>query len=169
MGCPYLPHRLIAICDISADPNGSIEVMKECTTIDQPFVTYDAESDISHDRFLVTLVIWHLPIYGDVFAVYYIVYVREIIRQMWATIAMSYPSDIMFAMVNWHLTTDIWHLTLYATLLLLQLVITQNLDLHWCWNIIIFRCDIICCLFVQILQISYLIIILKIYIANSYN
>nr|SVE92224.1 EOG090X0141 [Megafenestra aurita] len=43
MGSPPLPHRLLAICDISADPGGSIEFMNECTTIDTPFCLYDAE------------------------------------------------------------------------------------------------------------------------------
>uniref|UniRef100_A0A6G1SHE1 Alpha-aminoadipic semialdehyde synthase, mitochondrial n=1 Tax=Aceria tosichella TaxID=561515 RepID=A0A6G1SHE1_9ACAR len=44
-GSPSLPHRLIAICDISADPGGSIEFMQECTTIDNPFYLYDAEEN----------------------------------------------------------------------------------------------------------------------------
>ncbi|KHN75471.1 Alpha-aminoadipic semialdehyde synthase, mitochondrial [Toxocara canis] len=52
-GCPTLPHRLIALCDISADPGGSIEFMRECTTIDKPFTIYDADfhqcSDREHD------------------------------------------------------------------------------------------------------------------------
>ena len=38
-----MPHRLIGICDISADPGGSIEFMNECTTIDEPFCLYDAD------------------------------------------------------------------------------------------------------------------------------
>merc|ERR1719336_1151510 len=42
-GAPSLPHRLLAICDISADPGGSIEFMNECTTIDEPFCLYDAD------------------------------------------------------------------------------------------------------------------------------
>lgn len=42
-GAPSLPHRLLGICDISADPGGSIEFMNECTTIDNPFCLYDAE------------------------------------------------------------------------------------------------------------------------------
>jgi len=42
-GAPVLPHRLLAICDISADPGGSIEFMNECTTIDEPFCLYDAD------------------------------------------------------------------------------------------------------------------------------
>uniref|UniRef100_A0A914VUB3 Saccharopine dehydrogenase (NAD(+), L-glutamate-forming) n=1 Tax=Plectus sambesii TaxID=2011161 RepID=A0A914VUB3_9BILA len=42
-GCPTLPHRLIALCDISADPCGSIEFMTACTTIDKPFKIYDAD------------------------------------------------------------------------------------------------------------------------------
>lgn len=42
-GSPRLPHRLLAICDISADPGGSIEFMNECTTIDEPFCLYDAD------------------------------------------------------------------------------------------------------------------------------
>ena len=48
-GAPSLPHRLLAICDISADPGGSIEFMNECTTIDNPFCLYDADrnKDIS--------------------------------------------------------------------------------------------------------------------------
>ncbi|ESO89977.1 hypothetical protein LOTGIDRAFT_218445 [Lottia gigantea] len=50
-GCPQLPHRLLAICDISADPGGSIEFMKECTTIDQPFCLYDAEQNMETDSF----------------------------------------------------------------------------------------------------------------------
>nr|XP_018667627.1 alpha-aminoadipic semialdehyde synthase, mitochondrial [Ciona intestinalis] len=40
-GCPRLPHRLIAIGDVSADPGGSVEFMKNCTSIDAPFVVYD--------------------------------------------------------------------------------------------------------------------------------
>jgi len=44
-GCPNLPHRLVAICDISADPGGSIEFMNECTSIDEPFCLYDAEQN----------------------------------------------------------------------------------------------------------------------------
>jgi len=43
IGSPNLPHRLIGICDISADPGGSIEFMNECTTIDEPFCLYDAD------------------------------------------------------------------------------------------------------------------------------
>lgn len=35
--------RMLAICDISADPGGSIEFMNECTTIDTPFCLYDAD------------------------------------------------------------------------------------------------------------------------------
>ncbi|KAH3892671.1 hypothetical protein DPMN_016794, partial [Dreissena polymorpha] len=51
MGCPQLPHRLIALCDISADPGGSIEFMKECTTIDKPFCLYDAELNQETESF----------------------------------------------------------------------------------------------------------------------
>ena len=51
-GCPQLPHRLIALCDISADPGGSIEFMKECTTIDKPFCLYDAEQNMETERFV---------------------------------------------------------------------------------------------------------------------
>lgn len=49
-GSPSLPHRLIAICDISADPGGSIEFMQDCTTIDNPFYLYDAEQNASSDQ-----------------------------------------------------------------------------------------------------------------------
>ena len=45
IGSPSLPHRLIALCDISADPGGSIEFMHDCTTIDNPFYLYDAEEN----------------------------------------------------------------------------------------------------------------------------
>uniref|UniRef100_A0A8C5ANL3 Aminoadipate-semialdehyde synthase n=1 Tax=Gadus morhua TaxID=8049 RepID=A0A8C5ANL3_GADMO len=48
-GWPELPHRLLAICDISADPGGSIGFMTECTTIDKPFCMYDADTHIDHD------------------------------------------------------------------------------------------------------------------------
>lgn len=48
-GCPYLPHRFLAICDISADPGGSIEFMTECTTIDAPFCMYDANQNFHHN------------------------------------------------------------------------------------------------------------------------
>ncbi|XP_045609079.1 alpha-aminoadipic semialdehyde synthase, mitochondrial isoform X1 [Procambarus clarkii] len=44
-GSPSLPHRMLAICDISADPGGSIEFMTECTTIDTPFCLYDADQN----------------------------------------------------------------------------------------------------------------------------
>ncbi|BFZ08759.1 hypothetical protein BsWGS_11797 [Bradybaena similaris] len=50
-GCPKLPHRLLAICDISADPGGSIEFMKECTNIDKPFSLYDAEQNVDKESF----------------------------------------------------------------------------------------------------------------------
>ena len=50
VGCPKLPHRLLAICDISADPGGSIEFMNECTTINHPFELYDAEQHIDYER-----------------------------------------------------------------------------------------------------------------------
>uniref|UniRef100_A0AC35U4V7 Saccharopine dehydrogenase n=1 Tax=Rhabditophanes sp. KR3021 TaxID=114890 RepID=A0AC35U4V7_9BILA len=50
-GCPSLPHRLTAICDISADPGGSIEFMQESTKIDKPFVIYDADFNKSANRF----------------------------------------------------------------------------------------------------------------------
>ncbi|RVE71268.1 hypothetical protein OJAV_G00050070 [Oryzias javanicus] len=48
-GSPALPHRFLAICDISADTGGSIEFMNECTTIDKPFCMYDADQHIDHD------------------------------------------------------------------------------------------------------------------------
>uniref|UniRef100_A0A3Q3EDK5 Aminoadipate-semialdehyde synthase n=1 Tax=Labrus bergylta TaxID=56723 RepID=A0A3Q3EDK5_9LABR len=48
-GSPLLPHKLLAICDISADTGGSIEFMIECTTIDKPFCMYDADQHIDHD------------------------------------------------------------------------------------------------------------------------
>ncbi|XP_036962004.1 alpha-aminoadipic semialdehyde synthase, mitochondrial [Acanthopagrus latus] len=48
-GSPGLPHKLLAICDISADTGGSIEFMTECTTIDKPFCMYDADQHIDHD------------------------------------------------------------------------------------------------------------------------
>ncbi|XP_030622605.1 alpha-aminoadipic semialdehyde synthase, mitochondrial [Chanos chanos] len=48
-GSPGLPHRFLAICDISADTGGSIEFMTECTTIEKPFCMYDADQHIDHD------------------------------------------------------------------------------------------------------------------------
>ncbi|KAF6041134.1 AASS [Bugula neritina] len=50
-GCPRLPHRLLALCDISADPGGAMEFMQSCTTIDHPFILYDAESNTSKESF----------------------------------------------------------------------------------------------------------------------
>ncbi|KAI1715545.1 saccharopine dehydrogenase NADP binding domain-containing protein [Ditylenchus destructor] len=50
-GCPSLPHRLMAICDISADPGGSIEFVTECTSIDKPFTIYDADFNTYSDSF----------------------------------------------------------------------------------------------------------------------
>ncbi len=52
-GAPALPHRLLAICDISADPGGSIEFMNECTTIDEPFCLYDADRNKDKKTFTV--------------------------------------------------------------------------------------------------------------------
>ncbi|RWS31267.1 Alpha-aminoadipic semialdehyde synthase-like protein [Leptotrombidium deliense] len=51
VGSPSLPHRLLAICDISADPGGSIEFMTECTTIDTPFCLYDADYNKQSESF----------------------------------------------------------------------------------------------------------------------
>ncbi|KAJ0069781.1 hypothetical protein NL108_014334, partial [Boleophthalmus pectinirostris] len=48
-GSPALPHKLLAICDISADTGGSIEFMNVCTTIDKPFCMYDPDQHIDHD------------------------------------------------------------------------------------------------------------------------
>ena len=50
-----MPHRLIGICDISADPGGSIEFMNECTTIDEPFCLYDADMNQDKKTFKVWL------------------------------------------------------------------------------------------------------------------
>ncbi|KXJ12709.1 alpha-aminoadipic semialdehyde synthase, mitochondrial [Exaiptasia diaphana] len=46
-GCPNLPHRFLAIGDISADPDGSLEFMTECTTIEYPFHLYDIKTGSS--------------------------------------------------------------------------------------------------------------------------
>ncbi|CAG9769836.1 unnamed protein product [Ceutorhynchus assimilis] len=51
IGAPALPHRMLAICDISADPGGSIEFMNECTTIDTPFCLYDADRNKDTNSF----------------------------------------------------------------------------------------------------------------------
>ncbi|CAG9856321.1 unnamed protein product [Phyllotreta striolata] len=50
-GAPSLPHRMLGICDISADPGGSIEFMNECTTIDTPFCLYDADRNKDTNSF----------------------------------------------------------------------------------------------------------------------
>ncbi|CAH1102551.1 unnamed protein product [Psylliodes chrysocephalus] len=50
-GAPALPHRMLGICDISADPGGSIEFMNECTTIDTPFCLYDADRNKDTNSF----------------------------------------------------------------------------------------------------------------------
>jgi len=50
-GAPTLPHRMLGICDISADPGGSIEFMAECTTIDNPFCLYDADQNKERNSF----------------------------------------------------------------------------------------------------------------------
>ena len=42
--------RLLALCDISADPGGSLEFMQSCTTIDHPFMLYDAENNTNVER-----------------------------------------------------------------------------------------------------------------------
>ena len=47
-GCPRLPHRLLAICDITADPGGSIEFIEECSSIESPFDLYDANHKHQH-------------------------------------------------------------------------------------------------------------------------
>ena len=53
IGSPALPHRLLAICDISADPGGSIEFMTDCTTIDNPFCMYDNVDNKSVSLYLI--------------------------------------------------------------------------------------------------------------------
>eukprot|EP00123_Amoebidium_parasiticum_P022769 comp9461_c0_seq1/m.4511 comp9461_c0_seq1/g.4511 ORF comp9461_c0_seq1/g.4511 comp9461_c0_seq1/m.4511 type:complete len:949 (-) comp9461_c0_seq1:594-3440(-) len=40
--------RLVGVGDISADPNGAIEFMTHCTTIDEPFILYDPVTGKSH-------------------------------------------------------------------------------------------------------------------------
>lgn len=46
---------MLAICDISADPGGSIEFMNECTTIDTPFCLYDADRNKDTKRYIVNI------------------------------------------------------------------------------------------------------------------
>ncbi|CAF0842961.1 unnamed protein product [Rotaria sordida] len=50
-GCPTLPHRLLAICDITADKYGSIELVQHTTTIDHPFLLYNPKTDTSVENF----------------------------------------------------------------------------------------------------------------------
>ncbi|XP_005100311.2 alpha-aminoadipic semialdehyde synthase, mitochondrial [Aplysia californica] len=50
-GCPTLPHRLLAICDVSSDPGGAFEFVKECTSIEKPFSLYDAEQNVNKESF----------------------------------------------------------------------------------------------------------------------
>lgn len=61
-GAPALPHRMLAICDISADPGGSIEFMNECTTIDTPFCLYDADRNKDTKSFKGPGVLVSLPL-----------------------------------------------------------------------------------------------------------
>ena len=49
-GCPNLPHRMLAVCDISADEGGSIEFMRECTSIDHPFRLYNARDNTTKEE-----------------------------------------------------------------------------------------------------------------------
>ncbi|CAF1565046.1 unnamed protein product, partial [Adineta steineri] len=46
-GCPSLPHRLLAISDITADKWGSIELVQHTTTTDHPFLLYDPKTNTS--------------------------------------------------------------------------------------------------------------------------
>ncbi|XP_013415516.1 alpha-aminoadipic semialdehyde synthase, mitochondrial isoform X1 [Lingula anatina] len=43
---PILPRQLLAICDISADEDGSIQWTKYCTTADEPFCIYNQDGQI---------------------------------------------------------------------------------------------------------------------------
>lgn len=49
-GCPTLPHRLLAICDITADKGGCIEIVQHTTSIDHPFVLYNPKTNTSSER-----------------------------------------------------------------------------------------------------------------------
>jgi alpha-aminoadipic semialdehyde synthase len=42
--------RLIGVCDITCDFQGSIEFLKEFTTIDEPFYVYDPATEKIHKR-----------------------------------------------------------------------------------------------------------------------
>ncbi|XP_069956337.1 alpha-aminoadipic semialdehyde synthase, mitochondrial-like [Cherax quadricarinatus] len=48
---PSLPHRMLAICDVSADPGGSREFMTKCTTIDTPLCLYNANQNKDTNSF----------------------------------------------------------------------------------------------------------------------
>ncbi|CAF1287667.1 unnamed protein product [Adineta steineri] len=50
-GCPPLPHRLLAICDITADKGGSIEIVQQTTSIDHPFLLYNPKTNTSTESF----------------------------------------------------------------------------------------------------------------------
>ncbi|XP_019634663.1 PREDICTED: alpha-aminoadipic semialdehyde synthase, mitochondrial-like isoform X2 [Branchiostoma belcheri] len=46
LGCPRLPHRLIAVSDISADEGGSLEFMTRCTSMDSQFEVSDGTKSV---------------------------------------------------------------------------------------------------------------------------
>jgi alpha-aminoadipic semialdehyde synthase len=52
-GCPSLPHRLLAICDITADKGGSIEIVQQTTSIDHPFLLYNPKTNTSMERSVI--------------------------------------------------------------------------------------------------------------------
>ena len=56
---PFLPQKLSVISDISADLNGSLEFIKKCTSVDEPFeiIANDAQTstaNIQDEGVLVT-------------------------------------------------------------------------------------------------------------------
>ena len=65
-GVPRLPQRLLAVCDISADLGGSIEFLSDYTSIDSPFMMYDAHKNtVAHGEVVgngvLVMSIDHLP------------------------------------------------------------------------------------------------------------
>ncbi|CBY40915.1 unnamed protein product [Oikopleura dioica] len=48
-GVPFLPQKLQVISDISADSNGSLEFVVDCTSMEEPFEVVDGKGSSSRD------------------------------------------------------------------------------------------------------------------------
>ncbi|XP_013397211.2 alpha-aminoadipic semialdehyde synthase, mitochondrial [Lingula anatina] len=114
-GNPVLPRRLLAISDISADEDGSIQWTKECTQQDTPYYIYDKHGKTTHNGMTADGVLMcsvdNMPAQfprdaTDYFGDLYLPFVRELLRTDATSSFEDFTEQVCPALVNSVIATN---------------------------------------------------------------